>query len=69
MVCEAEIRECLVMAENAWRDEMYPDFGYLYCDIGTCIDCIGALPCESLMGLTEATIAYYDTNSDMNINP
>lgn len=49
IVCLAEIRECLVMAENAWREEMYPDFGYLYCDVGTCPHCEGAWSCEYIM--------------------
>jgi len=58
------------MHENAWRAEVCPDFGALYCEcprvVATCDD---AWSCDDMEYITEDIIIYYDTNGDNVINP
>jgi hypothetical protein len=59
----------MVMAENAWRDENCPDYGYLYCEDCIEIGCDGAWYCDDIEMITEEVFNYYNSNDDMTINP
>jgi hypothetical protein len=65
-----EIHACVVICENTWRDEVCPDYGYVYCDCPfVVITCDGAWDCEDIKYYSDEVIAYYDTNVDGAINP
>jgi len=65
-VCAAEVHDCLVNCENAWREENCPEAEYLYCNYNPfeCAECEGAWSCEDIYNISVEVIAYYDSNGD-----
>jgi hypothetical protein len=69
-VCKSELFDCMVAAENQWRETNAPGYGAAYCPnpFPACI-CEGAWSCEQIDGIAIEVIAYYDSNGDYSINP
>jgi len=67
---QCELHACVIMAENEWRAEYCPDYGFVYCEAAfTCDSCEGEWSCDDIAYITEEVMAYYDTTSDEAINP
>jgi hypothetical protein len=49
-----EIHSCIMMCENAWRDEHCPDYGHVYCDCPFyVVVCEGAWNCDDVLFVTD----------------
>jgi len=49
MLDACEIYDCIVVCENAWRDEYCPDYGYAYCVCPITVpSCEGAWNCDEI---------------------
>lgn len=68
-VDSCEIHSCIVDCENAWRDEVCPDYGHIYCDCPFYVPtCDGAWNCDDIYNISVEMINAYDTNNDGAIN-
>jgi len=57
------------MAENAWRDDVCPGFGHVYCDCPyAVIECEGAWNCKEINDATADILNAYDINADGTID-
>jgi len=65
-----ELHACVVMCENAWRDDNCPEYGHVYCDCPFIVaECPGHWDCGDIEQISIEIIAYYETNGDYAINP
>jgi hypothetical protein len=64
-----ELHTCVVMCENAWREENCPEYGAAYCECPFYVEvCPGAMSCADIVYVTDEAFNYMNSNGDSSIS-
>jgi len=68
IVGKCEAFDCIVMAENMWRDEYCPESEHVFCELpyddSECLSCPNEWTCEDIDNMTNDFWATFDNNGD-----